>query len=148
MRILRATANDPNGTFTKSSADVLTPSTEESQWDYGWLGGVQVMARPTGGYMMVFNAGDTRPATAGSEPNTSRAGYAYAHSLEGPWTKDPANPYFSPAQSPSDGHVEKTNVWRTFLAYDESAGRWFAYYNTQSIADGGERITYGVAGPR
>lgn len=144
IRMLRATATNPDGAFTKSASDVLIVN-GSAAWDYGWMGGVQVLVRPGGGYMMVYNAGDTRPSSSGSEPNTSRAGFAYSDSLDGPWTKDTANPYFTPTGWPANG-VEKTNIWRTCLAYDKSLGSWFAYYNSQSIGDGGERITYGIAG--
>lgn len=144
IRILRATATDPNGAFTKSTTDVILPSSSAA-WDYGWLGGVQILRRPGGGYMMVFNAGDTRPPTPGSEPNVSRVGYAYADSIDGPWSKDTANPYFTPTGWPANG-LESVNVWRCCLAYDKALDSWFAFYNTGSSSGAGELITYGIAG--
>jgi hypothetical protein len=55
-RMLRATAPAPNGPFTKNYTDVLTPSTNSVDWDYGWMGGVQIVKRPNGRFMMVYNA--------------------------------------------------------------------------------------------
>lgn len=143
-RMLRATATDPSGPFVKSADDVMLPSSTAG-WDYGWLGGVQVLRRPDGSYMMVFNAGDTRPSTPGTEPNTSRVGYAYAPSIDGPWTKDPANPYFTPTGVPVDGGqtVESANIWRGYMAYDQRLARWFIFYNTGTVT---EVITYARQG--
>ena len=144
IRMLRATATVPDGPFTKSSSDVLTPSTSAA-WDYGWLGGVQVRLRIGGGYMMVYNAGDTRPSTVGTEPNTSRIGYAYADSIDGPWTKDAANPYMKPDGWPANG-PDATNAWRGYIQYDKVLGSWYMFYNTNASSSGGERITWGRAG--
>lgn len=153
IRLLRATAAAPAGPFTKDYTDVLLPDTNSSKWDYGWLGGSQIRARPNGGYVMVYNAGDTRPATAGDEIATSRIGYAYADTIDGPWSKDGANPYCSPTGAPSDA-VESTNIWRGHIAYDHTVARWSLFYNT---GFGTEKITradqssyiyfYGGGGP-
>ncbi|MGA0608824.1 family 43 glycosylhydrolase [Caldimonas sp. KR1-144] len=142
VRMLRATATDPDGPFTKSSTDVLEPSTSAA-WDYGWMGGVQIRLRPDGTYMMVYNAGDTRPVSAGQEPNTSRVGYAYASSINGPWSKDPSNPYFTPTNAPTTG-LEQTNIWRAHMAFDPKIGRWTMFYNTGG--SGSEVITYARQG--
>ena len=143
-RMLRATATDPGGPFVKSADDVMLPSSTAG-WDYGWLGGTQILRRPGGSYMMVFNAGDTRPSTPGTEPNTSRIGYAYAPTIDGPWTKDPSNPYVTPTGVPSDGGqtIESTNIWRGNLAYDPKLASWLLFYNTGT---GTEKITYGRQG--
>lgn len=137
VRMLRATAADPAGPFTKDYTDVLLPSTTGGAWDYGWMGGTQIRRRPDGTYLMVYNAGNTRPASAGAEPAASAIGYAYASSLEGPWSKDPANPYVSITGSPSDA-LEKSNVWRGHVAFDDASGRWYLFYNTGA---GTETIT-------
>ncbi|MGU5714788.1 hypothetical protein [Aeromonas taiwanensis] len=137
IRMLRATATDPNGPFTKSPTDVLLPDTVNGKWDYGWLGGAQIRRRPNGRFMMVYNGGDTRPSTVGDEPYTSRIGYAYSDSIDGPWIKDGGNPYFSPTAAPSDA-VESTNIWRGHLAYDHLLGQWSMFYNTGT---GTEKIT-------
>lgn len=137
VRMLQATASDPAGPFTKDYTDVLLPSTTGSAWDYGWMGGVQVRRRPDGTYLMVYNAGDTRPSSPGSEPAASAIGYAYATSLDGPWSKDPANPYLSITGTPTDA-LEKINVWRGHIAFDAATGRWYLFYNTGS---GTETIT-------
>jgi len=147
-RILRATASAPEGPFTKDYDDVLLPATSAA-WDYGWMGGVQIRKRPNGKYLMVYNAGDTRPSTRGLEPNTSRIGYAYADSIDGPWTKDPANPYVTPTGVPSDNGqtIESTNIWRGYIAYDPALQRWFMFYNTGAgDATHTEKITYGREG--
>lgn len=147
-RILRATASAPGGTFTKDYDDVILPATSAA-WDYGWMGGVQIRKRPNGKYLMVYNAGDTRAESAGNEPNTSRVGYAYADSLDGPWTKDSANPYLTPTGVPSDAGqtLESTNIWRGYIAFDPAIQRWFMFYNTGESGDtNGEVITYGREG--
>ena len=128
VRMLKATATDPAGPFTKSYTDVIAPATAAA-WNYGWMGGTQVRRRPGGGYVMVYNAGDTRPVTAGAEPDSSRAGYAYSSSLNGPWTQDPLNPYFNPVGWPTDGS-EANNIWRTHVAFDHLLNDWVAFYNT------------------
>lgn len=143
VRMMRATATDPDGPFTKSSTDVLEPSTTPGDWDYGWMGGVQIRLRPDGTYMMVYNAGDTRPVSAGQEPNTSRVGYAYASSINGPWSKDASNPYLTPTNAPTTG-LEQTNVWRAHMAFDPKFGRWAMFYNTGGA--GTEVITFGRQG--
>lgn len=128
-RILRATAPAPNGPFTKNYADVLTPSATSADWDYGWMGGVQIVKRPNGRFMMVYNAGNTRPSISGDEPATSRVGYAYADDIDGPWIKDNANPYLSPTGVPNNA-LESTNIWRGHLVYDHKLGVWAMFYNT------------------
>lgn len=140
-RMLRATATAADGPFTKSTDDVIAPATAAA-WNYGWLGGTQIRRRPVGGYIMVFNAGDTRPSGAGLEPNTSRAGYAYASSLDGPWTQDLGNPYFTATDLPSDS-VEATNIWRVHIAFDHTLRQWASFYNSGS---GTEKITYAKQG--
>ena len=137
IRMLRATATNPGGPFTKDYADVMLPETTNGKWDYGWLGGAQIRRRPNGRFMMVYNAGDTRPVTVGDEPATSRIGYAYSDSIDGPWLKDSGNPYFSPTGAPSDA-VESTNIWRGHMAYDHLRGQWSMFYNTGT---GTEKIT-------
>ena len=127
VRMLKATAISPGGPFTKDYTDVLLPSTSAA-WDYGWMGGSQVIKRPDGSYMMLFNAGNTRPSTAGSEPNTSAIGMAYAPTISGPWTKDQANPYMEITGTPSDA-IEKTNAWRGFIAWDYAIKKWYLFYN-------------------
>jgi len=141
IRLLSAASADPDGPFTKSYADVLLPSTSSGDWDYGWLGNSQVYQRPDGSYMMIYNAGNTRPSSAGTEPNTSRAGYAYASALSGPWTKDPGNPYFSPTGMPANG-LEQTNIWMTMLYWDRVQRSWYAFYNTGYVSSGQEQITF------
>lgn len=137
-RMLSATASNPDGPFTKNYDDVILPSTNNSDWDYGWLGGMQIRKRPDNTFIMVYNAGDTRPPSAGHEPNVSRIGYAYADSLIGPWVKDIANPYLSATNTPSDA-VENTNIWRGHLAYDHFRDRYMVFYNTGN--EGVEKIT-------
>lgn len=141
IRMLRATASDPAGAFTKETADVIAPAASAA-WNYGWMGGVQVFKRPGGGYMMVYNAGDTRPSGTGLEPNTSRAGYAYSDSLDGPWTDDASNPIFDVDNEPSDA-LEETNHWRTMLIFEPQIRRWVAFYN---CGTGPEVTTYAVEG--
>lgn len=140
-RILRATATNPDGPFTKNYTDVITPGSSGA-WDYGWLGGTQIMRRPGGGYMMVYNAGNTRPGSAGTEPAGSKAGYAYADTIDGPWTKDAANPYFSFTGWPPS-FPDNTNIWRTYLAYDPVMSNWYAFYNT---GGGTEVVSYAISG--
>lgn len=141
IRMLRATATAADGPFTKNADDVIAPATAAA-WDYGWMGGVQVRRRPNGGYIMVYNAGDTRPSSGGLEPNTSRAGYAYSESLDGPWAKDAGNPFFTPTNWPSDG-IEGTNTWRVHIAFDHTLRQWAAFYNTGITT---EKITYAKQG--
>ena len=140
-RMLRATAPAPSGPFTKDYTDVLLPATSAA-WDYGWMGGVQIRARPSGGYLMIYNAGSTRPSTAGDEPAASAIGMAYANALSGPWTKDAANPYLEISGTPSDA-LEKINVWRGHLSWDAAAKRWYLFYNAGS---GTETITFARQG--
>ena len=128
-RMLRAVAENPDGPFTKNYADVLTPSATSADWDYGWMGGVQIVKRPNGRFMMVYNAGNTRPSISGDEPATSRVGYAYADDIDGPWIKDNANPYLSPTGVPNNA-LESTNIWRGHLVYDHKLGVWAMFYNT------------------
>jgi hypothetical protein len=147
IRLLRATATIADGPFTKSSGDVLLPNTSAA-WDYGWMGGVQIRLRPNGSYVMVYNAGDTRPTSGGLEPNTSRIGYAYASSIDGPWSKDAGNPYITPTGVPSDSGqtVETTNIWRGHIAFDPRFNRWVMFYNTGQGTSPAEKLTYGRQG--
>lgn len=138
IRMLKAEATDPDGPFTKSSTDVLLPATT-GVWDYGWMGGVQIRLRPNGKYIMLFNAGDNRPSSAGIEPDASAVGFAYSDSLDGPWTKDAANPYLSAANAPTDG-LELTNIWRGHMVFDPAVRGWYLFYNTG--ATGVERVTF------
>lgn len=144
-RILKATSSDPAGPFTKDYNDVILPGINPGEWDYGWLGGVQIRRRTDGRYMMVFNAGDTRPIGAGQEPATSRIGYAYADSLDGPWAKDYSNPYVSPVGTDT-GVLENTNVWRGHLAYDHNYGRWSMFYNSGAATEKITRADMGAYG--
>lgn len=139
-RMRSATATNPDGPFTKDASDVLLPSITSGDWDYGWLGGSQILQRPDGTLMMVYNAGNTRPTAAGTEPNNSASGYAYADTLAGPWTKDPGNPYFTSIGVPSNA-IENTNIWKTFLSFDRLQQRWYAFYNTGYAPVNQERIT-------
>ena len=143
-RILKATSSNPSGPFTKDYSDVILPGTVPGEWDYGWLGGVQVRRRPNGGYIMAFNAGDTRPIGAGQEPATSRIGYAYSDSINGPWAKDYSNPYVSPVADPSV--LENTNVWRGHLAYDHNYGHWSMFYNAGAATEKITRADMGAYG--
>ncbi len=131
-RILMATADTPGGPFTKDYADVIAPA-DSPAWDHGWLGGAQVRRVP-GGYLMVYNAGHTRPATPGAEPDGSAIGMARADSLDGPWTKEPGNPRLQVSDDPPA--LEKMNVWRGHLAWD---GRWYLFYNVSRVT---ETITF------
>lgn len=144
-RILKATSSDPSGPFTKDYSDVILPGTVPGEWDYGWLGGVQVRRRIDGRYIMVFNAGDTRPIGAGQEPATSRIGYAYSDSINGPWAKDYSNPYVSPVGTDT-GVLENTNVWRGHLAYDHNYGRWAMFYNSGAATEKITRADMGAYG--
>lgn len=132
-RILRATGHAPEGPFVRETTDVIAPAS--TGWDAGWMGGVQIRRRPGGGYMMIYNAGDTRPPKPGHEPNTSRVGYASSRTLEGPWLRDRANPRMSPSSLP--GAIESSNIWRGHLALD--GGKWTLFYNAGS---GTEVITF------
>lgn len=129
IRMLSATATNPDGAFTKNYTDILLPDTTNGVWDYGWMGGVQIRRRPNGRFIMCYNAGNTRPSESGAEPNVSRIGYAFSDSITGTWTKDARNPYFSPTGVPSNA-VESTNIWRGHLAYDHTQGFWSMFYNT------------------
>jgi len=145
VRMLSATASNPGAVFTKSYVDVMTPGNTGS-WDYGWMGGTQIRLCSDNTYMMVYNAGNTRPTSAGTEPNISAIGYAYSNTLTGPWQKDESNPYCSPVGIPSDGGltVESTNIWRGHMQYDFISKRWILFYNTGPL--GAEKITYARAG--
>ncbi|MGA0608865.1 hypothetical protein [Caldimonas sp. KR1-144] len=130
-RMLRATAPNPAGPFAKQPDDVMLPSTDVNAWDHGWLGGAQRIRLSDGSWMMVYNAGSSRPERPGEEPLTSRIGYAYAPTHQGPWTRDRGNPYLSPSpQNPM-------HVWRGFMAQED--GDWLLFYN---FGSGTERITY------
>jgi hypothetical protein len=141
-RMLLAQSSDPDGPFTKNYTDVLLPSTTIGDWDYGWLGGTQIRLRPNGSYIMVYNAGDTRPGSAGLEPAISRIGYAYSDSITGPWTKDLSNPYFSPTGMPTTG-LEQIDIWRGHIAFEKKFNQWYAFYNTGTSP---EIVTYARQG--
>lgn len=139
-RTMIATATLPDGPFTKNyTTAVIIPSTNSSNWDYGWIGGTQLMQRPNGVYMMVYNAGSTRPTSPGLEPDSSLIGVLTSTSLDGPWTKDPHNPYVSLSHIPSTS-IENTDIWRGFLYYDFISCQWYLYYNTGG--SGVENITF------
>jgi hypothetical protein len=138
VRKLRATASAADGPFTKDYDDVIDLSTTPAEWNYGYHGGTQILRRPNGGYMMLLNAGDTRPPDPGVEPDGSRMGYAYADSIDGPWTYDDFNPYYTFDGTPSDA-LDQDNIWRVYVAWDHVLKRWYLYYNTGS---GDEVVTY------
>lgn len=141
-RIMLATSVDPDSGFTKDyTTAVLTPGSSGA-WDGGWIGGMQIRRLPGSvPLVMFYNAGDTVPSSAGTEPNTSLLGVAYASSLQGPWTKYASNPTASLGNLPSTA-VENTDIWRSHVAYDPVLDRWAIFYNTGSTATGGELVTF------
>jgi hypothetical protein len=144
-REMIATATLADGPFTKNYSTAVLSPTVAAAWDHGWIGGVQIRRRPDGTYLMLWGAGDTRPSSAGTEPDASNDGFAYSTSLDGPWTKDPNNPYTSLSNLPSNA-LEGTDIWRAHLAFDPAVNQWYMFYNTQLASTGGELITFARAG--
>lgn len=142
--MLQATGTNPNGPFTKNYTPQLLPSSNNTAWNYGWVGGTQTVQRPDGSYMLVANCGNTRPSGPGLEPNNSAIGFWYSASLDGPWTPDIYNPYATVTNKPTDG-LEQYNVWRGNLVRDPKLG-WWLFYNTGYTGASGEVITYARQG--
>jgi hypothetical protein len=136
IRLLRATAADPAGPFTKDYTDAVPPGSVTTSWRYGWVGGCQVRAHPTGGYFMILGASSLRPSSAGNESGTCRNGIFYSSSIDGPWTEDAHNPVMGPEYVVGP---EASCVWRPHLAVEN--GQWTYFYNTGP--GGTEVITYG-----
>lgn len=144
-RMMLATSPAPDSGFIKNyGTAALTPGAAGA-WDDGWIGGMQVRRLPgSGPYVMFYNAGDTVPTSAGAEPNTSLLGVAYAGSLTGPWTRYANNPILRLSNIPSTA-LEKTDIWRSHVAYDPVLDRWNLFYNTGATTSGGELVTYARA---
>ncbi|MGI8747509.1 MAG: hypothetical protein ACR2J4_04025, partial [Deinococcus sp.] len=138
QRLHLTAGTSPDGPLTFPRI-VLDPSSNAANWDHGWIGGVQVVKRPDGTWVMIYNAGRARPLTVASEPEPSLSGMATARSLAGPWTRDTRNPYTSVVNG-QPGILENTNIWRTFLILNRQMGRWYLFYNTGPA--GQERITF------
>ena len=143
MMLATSSLSNPDGPFTKNySTAVITPSSNSADWDYGWIGGMQVLKlgenQP---YTMIFNAGNTRPSGSGLEPNTSLIGAAWSNTLTGPWTSFSYNPITSLSNIPNTA-VENTNIWRGHCTYDHNFKKWYLFYNTGYAAGAGELVTY------
>lgn len=148
---LRAIASDPSGLYTKDPSPVLKPSIVAPvspslyNWDYGWIGGVQVLKIPESEYyVMIYNAGSARPDSHGDVSDTSRIGYAYCSSLDGPWIKYPY-PILQPINWPPSV-PDSNNTWRGHMIWDLNAERWTMFYKTGTIGiDTGELITHAIS---
>lgn len=139
--VMLAKSSLPGAGFVKNTLPVMYPSLTAG-WKYGWLGGVNIKHVPgfASKYFMVYNAGNTRPATPGAEPDGSSIGYAVSNSLEGPWLDYAFNPAIT--STTNTGALEKVNVWRGFLVFDSYIQKYYLYYNCSSTSVAGELVTF------
>lgn len=144
-----ATASAPGGVYVRGGA-FLNPSTTNTDWDYGWIGGWDIYLNNDGvTYTAPYNAGITRPATSGDEPSfghnsggPGRIGAATLTGLPGVGvlTKYVGNPILIP-DNPDTGDPEYGNTWRIQCSWDGTRWRW--WYNTGPY--GFEHITYAAS---
>lgn len=155
-RILLTTATTVTGAYAKQAGFVLGSNTTGGAWDFGYAEGPQVMKNANGTYFMAYVGGNTRPVSAGTEPNTNLWGMATAPAITGPWTRVPG-PFAQltglpqwPTGVPNSGSVgtivDATNVWRPYLVLDPITSTWYVFYNTGSGGSPVERITYARQG--
>lgn len=155
-RIMLATAITVTGAYAKQAGYVLGSSTVGGAWDFGYAEGPQVMKNANGTYFMAYVGGNTRPVSAGTEPNTNLWGMATAPAITGPWTRVPG-PFAQltglpqwPTGVPNSGSigtiVDTTNVWRPYLVLDPITNKWYVFYNTGNGASPVERVTFARQG--
>lgn len=137
----------PQGPFARNNAPLLLPSTTPGDFDFGWLGGVQIVrVHNSTVFTMVYNAGYTRPLVAGDEPIPGDIGVAFSASINGPWVRSSSNPITLHNSTP-DHFPGQAIYWRGFYIYDPIAKMDYLYFNASAPnGGGGEAVSYSLAG--
>ena len=132
FRIFVATSSD--GVSWTKQGKILEPSTDSSDWDYGWIAPGNVKKLPDGRFAFPFNGGSTVPPGVDNEPDPSGQGFAVSSSLVSGWTKSTLNPILSTNTYRGVANL----VWRGHCV---SAGsRDFLFVNCGNVTNNKEAI--------
>ena len=126
IRSGHATSTDGGTTWVKDPNNPILNVGSPSSWDYPRAQVSSIVYNPNNAtYYMFYCGGDFL---------LWRIGYATSFSLNGPWTKSPSNPNFTPTPSAWDSYY----VGFPFVIYDGNTNNYKMYYNGNNSPGAGK----------